>query len=160
MAEVYLSFGSNMGDRNKNLSTALSWLAKLTVVEKTSSIFETEPVEFLEQPKFLNMACKISTILGPLQLLSVIKGIEVKLGRRPAFRNAPRPIDIDILFFEDLIMDTAKLTLPHPALTERAFVLVPLAEISPDFSHPRGGKALSYYLNHVTGKEGVRRWTP
>ena len=140
MAIVYLGLGSNLGDREANLSQALRLLGQRGVwVDRVSSIYETEPVGYLEQPRFLNAVCRVSTELGPEELLSLAKEVEGLLGRRPSFPNAPRPIDVDILFYEDLVMESPELTIPHPRLAERAFVLVPLAEIAPDLVHPALG---------------------
>jgi len=133
---VYLGLGSNLGDRKDNLDQAISMLSEKVHIEKTSSIYETEPVGHLDQGLFLNAVCYAKTILGPDEMLSFIKRIESKIGRISTFRNAPRPIDIDILFYGEEIIDTPTLNVPHLLLTERLFVLVPLIEIAPDIVHP------------------------
>jgi GTP cyclohydrolase-4 len=154
--KAYLGLGSNLGDRQNNLIQALQQLKSQAKVEKVSSFYETEPVGFLDQPFFINAVCLISTDLDPRQLFSFIKRIERRMGRQPAFRNAPRPIDIDILFYDDLILDSPELTIPHPALHQRAFVLVPLSEIAPNLVHPVLKKTVVELLKMVdTG--GVRK---
>ena len=136
LVTVYLGLGSNLGDRGENLNKALDYLEQRLKVTEVSSVYETEPVGNIQQPYFLNMALKVYTRLAPEELLLLAKGIERKLGRLPGKRNAPRPIDIDILLYGDEVIKTAELTIPHPRLAERAFVLVPLAEIAPDLEHP------------------------
>ncbi len=160
MATVYLGLGSNLGDRRHNISKALDLLSKALRLHKISSIYETEPVGFSNQPKFLNAVCEMKTNLSPLQLLTFIKGIETKSGRKPSFKNAPRIIDIDILLYNNKIVNTPVLTIPHPALVERAFVLIPLAEIRPELKHPKEKKPVSELLDAVSGKEGVQPWVP
>ena len=156
---VYLGLGSNMGDRGANLDKALKLLSQRVEVLEVSSTYDTEPLGNVDQPRFLNLACKVGTRLAPLGLLTLTKGIESKLGRRPSGRNAPRPIDIDILFFGDLVMETPKLAIPHPRLTERAFVLVPLVELAPDLVHPTSGKTAREMLDALKkGVQGVLKW--
>ncbi|MBM4446530.1 MAG: 2-amino-4-hydroxy-6-hydroxymethyldihydropteridine diphosphokinase [Chloroflexi bacterium] len=158
MATVYLGLGSNLGDRKQNLTQALELLSKHVVIEKVSPIYETEPVGYTEQPLFLNAVCRISTELNPRQLLRLAKKIETKLGRAPSLANAPRPIDIDILLYDNEVFSSKELTIPHPRLTERAFVLVPLAEIAPDLVHPGNKKTAKELLDDLGTVTGVRKW--
>jgi 2-amino-4-hydroxy-6-hydroxymethyldihydropteridine diphosphokinase len=158
MATVYLGLGSNLGDRKQNLSQALELLSKHAVIEQVSSVHETEPVGFKEQPLFLNAVCRISTGLKPGQLLRLAKKIEARLGRTESFANAPRPIDIDILFYDNEVLDGKELTVPHPRLVERAFVLVPLVEIAPNLVHPVSGKTVKELLAGLGTIVGVRKW--
>ena len=155
---VYLGLGSNMGNRQANLEKALELLSQRLRVEKTSPIYDTEPIGNTNQPRFLNLVCQIYTRLAPTELLALAKGIESKLGRIPGKVNAPRPIDIDILFYDDQVVETPELIIPHLRLTERAFVLVPLAEIAPDLIHPVNGKSVKELLKELTEGQGVFKW--
>ena len=133
---VYLSLGSNVGNREANLNTAIDRLRDFGEVVAISSFYETEPVEFTEQPWFLNCAVALDTEKTPKQLLAGILDIEQQLGRRRGQKKGPRIIDIDILLFGDSIVEDAGLTIPHPAMYERRFVLEPLAEIAPEVRNP------------------------
>ena len=155
---VYLGLGSNLGDRRRNLDKALDLLSRRVQVEKVSSVYDTEPVGNTEQPRFLNMVCQISTSLEPMALLTLLKGIESILGRSPHTSSLPRSIDIDILFYGDRVVDTEKLVIPHPRLKERAFVLIPLAEIAPGFKHPTDGRTVQELKKGVTEVQGVFKW--
>ncbi len=159
MSSVYLGLGSNLGDRQGNLTRALELISKFATVVRTSSIYETEPVGFLAQPKFLNAVCEIDTSIPPVQLLVLLKGIEAALGRTISFRDAPRTMDIDMLLYDDIELTTRELVIPHPRLQERAFVLAPLAELNPTLVHPTMKKTAARLLEEVAGKEGVRLWT-
>jgi 2-amino-4-hydroxy-6-hydroxymethyldihydropteridine diphosphokinase len=133
---VYLSLGSNVGDRAANLNTAIGRLDSLGKVVAVSSFYETEPVEFTAQPWFLNCAVELDTEKMPKQLLTALLAIEMQLGRRRAQKKGPRTLDIDILLFGDSIIKAKGLTIPHPAMQERRFVLEPLAEIASEARHP------------------------
>ncbi len=155
---VYLGLGSNMGNRQANLDKSIDLLSQRLKVEQVSSIYDTEPVGNTDQPRFLNTVCRVYTSLAPQELLTLVKGIELKLGRAPGTSNAPRPIDIDILFYGDQVIKSKELVIPHPRLTERAFVLVPLVEIAPDLVHPVNGKAVRELLEDITETQGVLKW--
>lgn len=156
---IYLALGSNLGDRRGYLSTALQRLREIIDIHAISSVYETEPVGYLDQPKFLNMVCSGKTGLDPVTLLQAVKAIEVEVGRQPTFRNGPRAIDIDILFYDDLILEQEKLTIPHPRMNERAFVLVPLAEIAPDVIDPVSRRSVQE-LAETVDQRGVIKLAP
>ena len=159
LVTVYLGLGSNLGDRQCNLLQALDLLAEKMRIARISSLYETEPVGWSPQPLFLNAVCQATTSLDPEELLALIKGIEAVLGREPSFPNAPRTMDIDILLYGNQIINTAKLVVPHPRLEERAFVLVPLAEIAPDLVHPVSQRRIKEQLEKVLGLEGIKEWS-
>jgi GTP cyclohydrolase-4 len=153
---VYLGLGSNMGEKQENLLRAMDYISQRLRIEKKSSVYDTEPVGNVNQSRFLNMVCRVSTSLAPNMLLTVLKAIESKMGRLPNNPpNSPRPIDIDILLYGDQIVDTPELKIPHPQLAERAFVLVPLAEIAPDLIHPVNKQSIKDLLRLVQGTQGV-----
>jgi 2-amino-4-hydroxy-6-hydroxymethyldihydropteridine diphosphokinase len=159
LATAYLCLGSNLGERQKNLIQALSLLSQQIKLKRVSDIYETEPVGYEEQPLFLNLVCQITTDMNPRELLHLAKAIENKMGRRPSGqKNSPRLIDIDILFFNNKIMKTQDLTIPHPRLVQRAFVLIPLAEIASDLIHPELGKSITELAIDVAGQKGVRKY--
>jgi GTP cyclohydrolase-4 len=155
--EVYLGLGTNMGDRQANLEQALGLIGERLHIDRVSSVYETEPVGYEDQPSFLNAVCRVTTDIGPLQLLSLVKGIEAGMGRVPNFTNGPRPIDIDIILYGDLVMVDPELTIPHPRMGERAFVLVPLMEIAPDIVHPFSGESIGDMMAKVGGVDGVKK---
>ncbi|QBD78231.1 GTP cyclohydrolase I FolE2 [Ktedonosporobacter rubrisoli] len=156
---VYLALGSNLGDRRGNLATALQRLREVVDIDTVSSVYETEPVGYADQPRFLNLACSGKTWLSAYDLLKYAKAIEAAIGRKQTFRNGPRPIDIDILLYDDLRIEQEELTVPHPRMAERAFVLVPLAEIAPDVIDPASGQSIQELLNAIV-QDGVTRLAP
>ncbi len=155
--DVYLGLGANMGDRQANLERAVELLGERLRIEKVSSVYETEPVGYEDQPPFLNAVCRVQTDIGPLQLLTLVKGIEASMGRVPNFTNGPRPIDVDIMLYDDLVMVDPELTIPHPRMAERAFVLVPLLEIAPSIIHPFSGESVEDMMAKVGGVDGVKK---
>ena len=155
---AYLGLGSNLGDRQDNLDRALAFLSRRLRLEKVSSMYDSEPVGNVEQPRFLNLVCQVNTNLSPTALLALVKGIENKLGRWGGASDAPRTIDIDILFYGDQVIETPELVIPHPRLTKRAFVLVPLVEIAPDLVHPVSGKTAKELLKAAKEVQGVFKW--
>ncbi len=155
---VYLGLGSNLGDREQNLARAMDLLARRVKIDRVSSLYVTEPVGYPDQPPFLNTVCRGRTSLGPGELLGLAKRIEAALGRRPGPRNGPRPMDIDILFYGDSVVDLPHLAIPHPGVPDRAFVLVPLAEIAPGLVHPLSGLTVGEMAERVRERQGVRAW--
>ena len=141
--------GTNLGDRLSNLRAAIAALAPDIQGLVESPVYETEPWGYADQPPFLNMVLRAATDLSPRDLLGRLKGIESTLGRVPSFRNGPRLIDLDILFYDDIILDTPPLVIPHPRLHKRAFVLIPLAQIAPGLVHPVLGLSVAQLLETV-----------
>ena len=178
---VFLSLGANTGDRKHNIEQALQRLAKVMLIQAVSSLYETEPVGeggkplLYHQcggndqhgdsdqeggklfPYFLNLACQGRTNLAPSHALTVLKEIEASMGRLPSFRNAPRPIDIDILLYDDLQVTLPQLVIPHPRMRERAFVLIPLAEIAPLTIEPISGQTIQQLAMNVS-RQGIQRY--
>jgi 2-amino-4-hydroxy-6-hydroxymethyldihydropteridine diphosphokinase len=153
---VYLALGTNLGNRLFNLSTAINNLTPQMKAKKKSPVYETPPWGFADQPAFLNQVVMVETYESPERLLKHLKRLETTLGRVPSFQNGPRLIDIDILFYDDVMLDTAQLVIPHPRLHERAFVLVPLADIAPDLVHPALYKTVREMLADVRSDGFVR----
>ena len=151
---VFLSLGSNLGDRLEHLQAAIETLKEFGEISKTSSVYETDPWGYEDQPAFYNQVILLETTCEPLELLRNIKQVEQTMGRIPTFRYGPRVIDIDILLFDETVITTPELTIPHPQMKNRAFVLAPLAEIDPLLSIP-GEKANATELLEKIGMTGV-----
>ncbi len=150
MAHVFLGLGTNLGDRARNLARARSLLPPQVVIRAASPIYETEPWGLKEQPRFLNQVLQVHTELAPQALLAYLKAIERRMGRDfQQVRYGPRVIDLDILAYEDLVLMTPQLVIPHPRLAQRAFVLVPWADIAPQWRHPLTGQTLAAMLAQV-----------
>ena len=154
---VYLSLGSNLADRKSNLEAVRSALPPEVLIRKASSLFETEPWGYVDQPDFLNQILLADTFLSATALLAYVKDLEFKIGREPSFRFGPRLVDIDIIFYGDQIIQEPDLEIPHPRFRERAFVLVPLAEISPDLLVPGTDQIVSDLLEELD-ISGVHRY--
>lgn len=157
---VYLSLGSNVGDREAHLHNALALLESLGSVRAISSFYETEPVEFTDQAWFLNCAIELQTDQTPSILMASLLKIEQKMGRKRLQKKGPRTIDIDILLFGDTVMNTPELTIPHPAMAKRRFVLQPLAEIAPGMQHPTLKKTMQRLLEELPAGQEVCRVQP
>lgn len=160
MPRAYLGLGSNLGDREAHLRAAIRQLRAVGSISAISSVYRTEPVGYREQPDFWNLVLELETGLGPEELLREALRIEEALGRVRTFRNAPRPIDIDLLFYDDLVLESPHLRLPHPRAMERGFVLFPLAEIAPQLRDPRTGERIVDRLERAEGLERVERLFP
>jgi 2-amino-4-hydroxy-6-hydroxymethyldihydropteridine diphosphokinase len=154
---VYLSLGSNVGDREGQLRDAIARLGAAGRVVAVSSLYETEPVEFTQQPWFLNCAVALETGKTPQQLITAILHSEEEMGRRRVQSKGPRSIDIDILLFGDTIVNSMEVTIPHPAMHQRRFVLEPLAEIAPDALHPVFKKAIRELRDNLPAGPVVRK---
>lgn len=152
---AYIGIGSNLGDKQKHIADAIDMLENTQgiILKVISPIYETKPVGYVEQPDFLNCVAKIRTKLLPDELLEVCMHIENELGRKRTIKWGPRTVDLDILFYGDLVLDSDRLTIPHPLLHERGFVLVPLLDVAPDMLHPKLNvsiRALCEKLNYDT----------
>jgi 2-amino-4-hydroxy-6-hydroxymethyldihydropteridine diphosphokinase len=154
---VYLALGTNLGDRLANLKQAITSLTPQMEVKAKSQVYETPPWGFEDQPKFLNQVIKVNTYLDPEPLLKHLKRLEVALGRKESFPNGPRLIDIDILFYDDLVVNKPSLVIPHLRLHERGFVLLPLMEIAPNLVHPVTQKSVRE-MAEQSNTEGIEKF--
>ena len=152
---IFLGLGSNLGSREEHLRDGIGLLARSLTIHEISSVYETEPWGYTEQPPFLNAVCRAETSMAPEELLLFCQRVERTVGRRPTFRYGPRVLDVDILAYGDQVIATPTLVVPHARMAERAFVLVPLAEMAPDWEHPVLGKSAAQLLKEVSGTEGV-----
>jgi len=158
MAIVYLALGSNIGEREQNLREAIRLLGAANIrITKISSIYETEPVDYLDQPWFLNAVLVAQTELPPAQLLGILRAIESQMGSKKAFAKGPRLIDLDILLYDDAAIDTPDLQVPHPRMLQRNFVLIPLAEIAPALRHPSWSASVAELLSRSQDPGMVRK---
>jgi 2-amino-4-hydroxy-6-hydroxymethyldihydropteridine diphosphokinase len=156
---VYLSLGTNLGHRENNLKQALQELPPEVEVVAISRLYETAPAYVVDQPSFLNMVVEGQTTLTPTDLLAYLKQIEDEIGREKAVRYGPRKIDLDIIFYDDLVWNTPDLQIPHPGMAERGFVLCPLADIAAGFVHPILKKTVAELAANLTTDDGILRVT-
>jgi 2-amino-4-hydroxy-6-hydroxymethyldihydropteridine diphosphokinase len=160
MSTVYLSLGSNLGGRDRNISRAVRGLSERNVrVVRESPLYETEPVDLREQPWFLNCVVEVEWDGEPVELLEALHHIEAGLGRTRRVRNGPRVIDMDILFFGDRVVCLPQLEIPHPRLADRRFVLVPLNDLAPGFRHPALHTTVAELLSQTADRSEVRLWS-
>jgi 2-amino-4-hydroxy-6-hydroxymethyldihydropteridine diphosphokinase len=157
MNTVYLSLGSNIGDRESHLREAIARLASLGHVQAVSSFYETEPVEFTDQAWFVNCAVALETDQSPAEVLAAVLELERQMGRQRIQKKGPRAIDIDILLFGNTVVETPGLTIPHPAMARRRFVLEPLAEIAPEARHPVLNKSIEELLHELSSGQIVKK---
>ena len=154
---IYLALGTNLGDRSANLKQAIAALTPQMEVKAKSQVYETPPWGFEDQPKFLNQAIKANTYLDAEPLLKHLRRLEVALGRKESFLNGPRLIDIDLLFYDDLVIDKPSIVIPHPRLPVRGFVLLPLMDIAPDLVHPITKKSVRE-MAALCNMEGIEKF--
>ncbi len=158
MKRIYLSLGSNLGDRLSHLRKALAMLTAAGLeIRRVSSFYKTEPVDLRSQPWFVNCVAEATTDLMPLQLLRICQSVERGLGRRPGVSKGPRPIDIDILLYENAMVRSAALMIPHERMTERRFVLIPLRELAPHIRHPVTQRTMPEMLHNTADTSQVIR---
>ena len=156
MFNVFIGIGSNLGKRTENCLAALESLSNFTIIKSVSSFYETQPVGNEDQPEFINAVAKVSTLLSPLNLLISLKGIENQMGRERTERWGPRTIDLDILLYEDFVLESQELTIPHKHLHKRRFVLEPLCEIEPWVEHPVLKQTASMLLKALEDEREVK----
>lgn len=156
---VTIGLGSNLGDRLANLQAAIAGLPPEIRLLRASPVYETPPWGFSDQPAFLNQVIQAATDLDPQAVLGKLKRLEVELGRKTTFRYGPRLIDLDILLYGNLVLEMPGLKIPHPHLAERAFVLVPLADLDPELRHPLLGETMETLLERVD-RQGIHRYSP
>ena len=157
MVDVYIGLGSNVGDKEENIRKAVDLIKERCKALKVSSLYETEPVGYEDQDWFLNCVLKGETDLDPQELLGFLQSIEKKLGRVRTIKDGPRSIDLDILFYGDRVVKKENLTIPHPRLHERGFVLIPLLEIEPNLTHPTLRRTVKELSEVLGEKKAVSR---
>ena len=155
---VYLALGTNLGDRPANLKQAIASLTPQMEVKSKSAVYETPPWGFTDQPTFLNQVIKVNTYLDAEPLLKHLKRLEVALGRKESFPNGPRLIDMDILFYDDLVVNKPSIVIPHPRMHERGFVLLPLMDIAPNLIHPVSRKSVREMAS-LCDVRGIEKFT-
>lgn len=160
MSKAYVGLGANLGDRAETLRWALERLTAIGSVSAVSPVYETDPLDYLEQPRFLNAVACIKTGLRPGSVLAGLLAIELDAGRTRTIRHGPRTLDLDLLLYDDRVVATPDLTLPHPRLHERAFVLVPLADLAPDLIVPVQNATVADLLGRLRTLDGVRPYQP
>ncbi|RED52226.1 2-amino-4-hydroxy-6-hydroxymethyldihydropteridine diphosphokinase [Aestuariispira insulae] len=153
--DVFVALGTNMGERAENLETGIERLGELMTVTGRSRLYQSAPMYVTDQPAFLNMAVRGTTALTPEEFLDGLKRLEHEIGRRPTFRNGPRVIDLDILYYGDLLMDTERLNIPHPRIAERGFVLEPLRDLAPEWHDVRMGKTIAQMADDYGPEDGL-----
>ena len=158
MFPILLGLGSNLGERFDNLTSAIEALAPEIMVQTVSPTYETQPLYVTQQPEFLNLLVRATTTLSPISLLDSIQALEVELGRKPSVRFGPRIIDIDIIDYDSLILNLESLTIPHPRMHERLFVLRPLINIVPNWIHPRTGKTVQQLIDGLSDPGIVKKY--
>lgn len=154
---VFIALGSNLGDRKANLEKALRELSRIGNIRNVSSLYESEPLGYKDQDDFYNAVVEMDVELGPLKLLSVLKGIESSMGRKQTFKWGPRIIDLDILLYGDLVIDLPRLKIPHPEIKNRLFVLLPLLELDPEISCPKDGDKFSELRRQLMGSQRIKK---
>jgi len=160
MSTAFVGLGANLGDRAGTLRWALERLGSIGTVAAVSPIYETEPLDYLDQPPFLNAVAKVTTRLRPGSVLASMLAIELDAGRQRSIRHGPRTLDLDLLLYDDRVMATPDLMLPHPRMHQRAFVLVPLADLVPNLTVPGTGATVAELLGQLESLSGVHRYEP
>lgn len=160
MAHIYIGFGTNLGDREKQLRDAWTRLERFVTIRRASAVYETEPWGVMGQPHFLNLVVEGETVLSPHDLLHALKTIEHAMGRIRGMRYGPRIIDLDLLLYDDVKMKTDELEIPHPRIAQRRFVLLPLVELVPDLIHPQLHQSMRTLLQQLPDTGGEQLYTP